>query len=131
VFKVKAVRSWQMNADNFDETVKFYRDLLGGSEGPTRMAGDAPLTFVDVGGLVLGICDEENGGRDGNPHHMFEIEWPGPLDEVTKELEAKGFKVEGARQVPDSREYSLTLIDPTGNRVELSTSGRTAMSPRS
>ena len=44
MFKVKAVRSWQMNADNFDETVKFYRDLLGGSEGPTRMAGDAPLT---------------------------------------------------------------------------------------
>lgn len=131
MFKVKAVRSWQMNADNFDDMVSFYRDLLGGTEGPTRMTGEAPVTFVDVGGLVLGICDEAKGGRAGNPHHMFEIEWPGPLEDVTKELESRGFKVEGARQVPDSRDYSLALIDPAGNRVELSTSGRTAMSPRS
>ncbi len=130
MFKVKAVRSWNLNAGNFDDTVTFYRDLLGGTEGPSRLAGDAPLTFVDVGGLVLGICDEDKGGRPGNPHHMFEIEWAGPLEEVTKELEAKGFKVESSRQVPDSRDYSLALIDPAGNRVELSTSGRTAMSPR-
>jgi predicted enzyme related to lactoylglutathione lyase len=130
VFKVKAVRSWNLNADNYDRTLAFYRDLLGGVEGPTRMTGDAPTSFVDVGGLVMGISDAAKGGRPGNPHHMFEIEWPGPLADVTRELEAKGFKVEGSRQVPDSRDFSLTLIDPAGNRVELSTNGRTAMSPR-
>jgi predicted enzyme related to lactoylglutathione lyase len=130
VFKVKAVRSWNLNADNYDETLTFYRDLLGGVAGPTRMTGEAPTSFVDVGGLVMGISDAAKGGRAGNPHHMFEIEWPGPLSDVTRELEAKGLKVEASRQVPDSRDFSLTLIDPAGNRVELSTNGRTAMSPR-
>ncbi len=130
LFKVKSVRTWNVNADNFDETVRFYRDLLGGTEGPTRMNGETPTTFVDLGGLVLGVSDAAKGGRAGNPHHMVEIEWPGELTDVTQELEAKGFKVEGSRQQPDSRDYSLTLIDPAGNRIELSTSGRTAMSPR-
>ena len=130
MFKVTSVRSWNLNAENFDDTVSFYRELLGGAEGPTRMSGDAPTTFVDVGGLVLGVSDAAKGGRAGNPHHMFEIEWPGELADVTKGLEAKGFKVEGSRQVPDSRDFSLTLVDPAGNRIELSTSGRTAMSPR-
>src|SRR5687768_8012934 len=130
MFKVKAVRTWQINAENFDETVKFYRDLLGGTEGPTRMAGDAPLTHVDVGGVVIGICDQDKGGRPGNPHHMLEIEWAGELDDLIRDLEARGIRVESSRQQPDSRDYSLTLIDPAGNRIELSTSGRTAMSPR-
>ncbi len=130
MFTVKAVRTWQINADNFDETVSFYRDLLGGTEGPTRLAGEAPVTNVAVGGVVLGICDQAKGGRPGNPHHMLEIEWAGELEHVVKELEAKGIHVEASRQQPDSRDYSLTLIDPAGNRIELSTSGRTAMSPR-
>ena len=130
MFKVRAVRSWNLNADNFEETMMFYRDLLGGVEGPTRMTGEAPTSFVDVGGLVLGISDAAKGGRAGNPHHLFEIEWPGELQDVTRELEARGFKVEASRQVPDSRDFSLTLVDPAGNRIELSTSGRTAMSPR-
>jgi len=130
LFKVKAVRTWQINADNFDETVSFYRDVLGGTEGPTRLAGEAPVTHVDVGGVAIGICDQAKGGRPGNPHHMLEIEWAGDLEQVTKELEGRGIRVESSRQQPDGRDYSLTLIDPTGNRIELSTSGRTAMTPR-
>src|SRR6266581_3457155 len=107
VFKVKGVRSWGINADNFDETVKFYRDLLGAEEGPTRVVGSAPVTHVDVGGLVVGICDAAQGGRAGNPHHMFEIEWPGPMEDITRELEGKGFEILGSRQDPSSRDYSL------------------------
>lgn len=130
MFKLKGVRSWGINAENFEETVRFYRDLLGASEGPTRTIGGATVTHVDAGGVVVGIADGATGGRPGNPHHMFEIEWPGPIAEVTAELERRGYEVLGSRQEPESRDYSLTLMDPSGNRIELSTSGRTQMSPR-
>jgi predicted enzyme related to lactoylglutathione lyase len=121
MFKVKGVRSWNINGDNLDEMVKFYRDFVGGTEGRTATIGGVTVAHIDLGGLTLGIFDASEGPRPGVPHHTFDVEWPGESDAVIKQLESQGFKVLNMRPHRDTGGYSLYFDDPSGNRVELST----------
>ena len=59
-------------------------------------------------------------GRRGVPHHTFDIEGPGDPKELIKELEAKGIKVDDMRLHGEGPGYSVYVIDPSGNRIELS-----------
>jgi predicted enzyme related to lactoylglutathione lyase len=121
VFKVKGIRSWNINADNLDEMVTFYRDFLGGEEGRTATIGGVTVAHVGLGNLTLGMFDASEGPRPGVPHHTLDIEWPGEADAVIKELESRGVKVDGMREHRENVGYSLYFDDPSGNRVELST----------
>lgn len=121
MFKVKSIRSWNVNADSLDAMVGFYRDLLGGDEGRTANIGGVNVAHVRLGGLTLGLFDASEGARPGVPHHTFDVEWPGEADVVTKQIEDLGFKVGGMRTHRDSGGYSLYLNDPSGNQIELST----------
>ena len=121
MFKVKSARSWNVNADNLDEMVKFYRDFLGGQEGRTMTIGGVTVGHVDLGNLTLGIFDGSEGPRPGVPHHTFDVEWPGDPDTVQKELAAQGVMVEAFRAHREGPGYSLYFTDPSGNRVEVST----------
>ena len=56
----------------------------------------------------------------GVPHHTFDIEGPGDPKELIKELEAKGIKVDDLRLHGEGPGYSVYVIDPSGNRLELS-----------
>jgi len=121
MFKVKGIRSWNVNADNLDEMVKFYRDFLGGEEGRTATIGGVTVAHVALGDLTLGMFDASEGPRPGVPHHTFDVDWPGEAEAVTKELESKGIQVDGMRVHRENEGYSLYFNDPSGNRVELST----------
>ena len=121
MFNVKGIRSWNVNADNLDEMVTFYRDFLGGKEGRTATIGGVTVAHVDLGGLTLGMFDASEGARPGVPHHTLDIEWPGEADAVMKDREAKGIAVDGMRVHRENEGYSLYFNDPSGNRVELST----------
>ncbi len=121
MFKVKGARSWNINADDLDETVRFYRDFLGGEEGRTMTIGGVTVAHVELGNLTLGMFDASEGPRPGVPHHTFDVEWPGDPDAVQKELAAQGIQVEGFRAHREGPGYSLYFTDPCGNRVEVST----------
>ena len=121
MFKVTGVRSWNINADNLDEMVRFYRDFVGGTQGRDMTIGGVTVAHVDLGGMTLGLFDASEGPRPGVPHHTFDVEWPGDSDTVTKELEGKGIKVEAIRVHREGPGYSLYFTDPCGNRIELST----------
>ena len=121
MFKVKGIRSWNINANNLDEMVKFYRDFVGGQEGRTATIGGVTVAHVNLGDLTLGMFDASEGPRPGVPHHTLDIEWPGEADAVMKDLESQGIKVEAMRVHRENEGYSLYFDDPSGNRVELST----------
>jgi predicted enzyme related to lactoylglutathione lyase len=122
MFEVKSIRSWNVNAERLDETVRFYRDLLGASEGNTMTINGATVAHIELGNLTLGIFDASAGPRPGVPHHTFSISWPGEADDVVKQLEAQGVKVDGVRVHREDSGYSIYLDDPCGNRIELATS---------
>jgi predicted enzyme related to lactoylglutathione lyase len=121
VLKVKGIRSWNINADDLDDTVAFYRDLLGGDQGATRTVNGATVAHVKLGPLTVGVFDASEGPRPGVPHHTLDLEWPGDADAVTKELETRGIHVHGMRPHQNTGGYSLYVDDPAGNRLELST----------
>ncbi|MEA2641621.1 MAG: Glyoxalase/Bleomycin resistance protein/Dioxygenase superfamily [Chloroflexota bacterium] len=121
MFEVKGIRSWNVNAERLDETVRFYRDIVGGEEGRTATIGGVTVAHIKLGNLTLGLFDASEGPRPGVPHHTFDIAWPGESDEVIKKLEAQGVKVDGTRLHRDGPGYSIYFDDPSGNRVELST----------
>jgi predicted enzyme related to lactoylglutathione lyase len=121
MFKVTGFRSWNFNAENLDEMVKFYRDFAGGTQGGDMTIGGVTVKHVDLGGVTLGMFDASEGPRPGVPHHTLDVEWPGDHETVTKQLEAQGIKVEAIRIHRGGPGYSLYFTDPGGNRVELST----------
>jgi len=121
MFEVKGIQSWNVNAERLDETVRFYRDLIGGQEGRTATINGATVAHVKLGELTLGLFDASEGPRPGVPHHTFAIAWPGEMDDVVKQLEQQGIKVQGTRVHREDSGYSIYLDDPSGNRIELAT----------
>ena len=120
MYKITGVRSWNLNADNLDETVRFYRELLGGEERVRHTVAGANVVRMRVEDFGLGLFDGSDGPRPGVPHHTFEIEGPEDPQELVREIEAKGFKSEDVRQHRDGQGYSVYVTDPSGNRIELS-----------
>ncbi len=120
MFKAKGVRSWNLNAEKFDEMVAFYKNVLGGEEGQRHPIGGVEVAHLKLGGSGIGLFDASAGPRPGVPHHTIELEWAPDSDALTREIEERGAKVENLRKHGDGPGYSLYLTDPDGNRLELS-----------
>ena len=120
MFRITGLRSWNLNAAPFDETVRFYCDKLGLAERSEQTIGGAAVVRLRVGDTGLGLFDASDGPRPGVPHHTFTFEGPDDPETATKELEAAGISVEQVRAHGDSGGYSLYVLDPGGNRIELS-----------
>ena len=67
MFKVKSIRSWNVNADSLDEMVRFYRDFVGGEDGRNATIGGVTVAHVKLGDLTLGMFDASEGPRPGVP----------------------------------------------------------------
>ena len=123
--KTTTVRSWNLNADNLEDSVKFWCDLLGAEVKNRHQVQGVDVARLDLGGFGLGLFDASEGERPGVPHHTVGIEGPDDPEELKREIEAKGIAVDHIR-VHGEREpggYSLYVVDPSGNRIELSKSG--------
>jgi predicted enzyme related to lactoylglutathione lyase len=120
MYKVTGIRSWNMNADAMDELVRFYGDLLGAEVRETQSLDGQPVVRMNVAGCGIGVFDSSQGPRSGVPHHTFSVEGPDDSAEMVKEIEAKGYVVDRIRPHNDGRGYSIYVIDPSGNRIELS-----------
>ena len=120
--KAKTVRSWNLNATNLEESVKFYRDLLGADEGNRHQVGGVDVVRLKLGDFGIGLFDASGGNRPGVPHHTISIDGPDDPEDLKRELEGKGLAVDHIRAHGDSG-YSLYVNDPSGNRIELSVDG--------
>ncbi len=120
--KVLRFRSWNLNADKFQDTVNFYRNVLGADERTFNQVNGVDVSRVALGNMVVGVFDAEGGPRPGVPHHTFDIEGPEDPQDAVKELESQGIEVQGVRVHNEDSGYSIYVNDPSGNRLELSTS---------
>jgi len=122
VVKLTKFRSWNFHADNLDEMMRFYQDVLGAELRTTQTVAGVRVARLRLGGVGLGLFDTSRELAPGVSHHTFEIEGPSDPEELVKELESKGVKVDGIRRHANGPGYSVYVIDPSGNRLELATS---------
>ncbi|MGH8055942.1 MAG: VOC family protein [Candidatus Entotheonellia bacterium] len=120
-YKLTGLRSWNVNAEEFEAMVRFYRDGLGAAETTRHQVAGANVVRLKLGSTGLGLFDAKDGPRPGVPHHTFDFEGPRNPEDMVKELEAKGIKVDNIRMHGNGPGYSVYVYDPCGNRIELST----------
>jgi predicted enzyme related to lactoylglutathione lyase len=120
MFKIVGMRSWNLNADDLEDMVAFYRDKLGVQESGRQTIAGANVVRLRAGEQGIGLFDASQGPRPGIPHHTFHCEGPSDPEEMKSELSARGITVESVRQEHDGRGYSVYVLDPSGNRLELS-----------
>ncbi len=119
--KLTRLRSWNIHADKLDEMMRFYRDVLGAELRTRQSIAGVSVARLQLGGAGLGLFDASKERFPGVPHHTYEIEGPSDPEVLVKDLEAKGVKVDGIRRHENEPGYSVYVIDPSGNRIELST----------
>ncbi len=118
--KILSMRSWNFHADNLEDMIKFYRDVLGAELRTKQTVGGVDVARLRLGGAGLGLFDASQKQAPGVPHHTFDIEGPDDPEALVKELEAKGIKTDGIRPHGKGPGYSVYVVDPSGNRIELS-----------
>jgi len=118
--KVMRLRSWNFHAKNLEEMTRFYQDALGAELRAQQTIAGVKVARLRAGETGLGLFDEAEKRAPGVPHHTFDIEGPGDPKELIKELEAKGIKIDDMRMHGEGPGYSVYIIDPGGNRIELS-----------
>ena len=118
--EVTRMRSWNINADDLDQAVSFYRQVLGASIEREHTVAGTKVARLRLGDSTLGLFDASQGPRPGVPHHTFEIQDAGASEDLVQELEAKGITVDHTRVHGDGPGYSVYVNDPCGNHIELS-----------
>jgi predicted enzyme related to lactoylglutathione lyase len=118
--KVLRMRSWNFHAENLDATRRFYQLALGAELRAQQTLAGVKVNRLRAGDTGLGLFDASEKQFPGVPHHTFDIEGPQDPNELIKELEAKGIKVDETRMHGEGPGYSLYITDPSGNRLELS-----------
>jgi catechol-2,3-dioxygenase len=118
--KVLRMRSWNFNAENLEQMAKFYQQALGAEITAQQTIAGVKVFRLRAGETGLGLFDAAEKRAPGVPHHTFDIEGPSDAQELIKELESKAIKTDGMRMHGQGPGYSVYVIDPGGNRIELS-----------
>jgi predicted enzyme related to lactoylglutathione lyase len=118
--KVLRLRSWNFHAENLDQMAKFYQQALGAKLTAQQTIAGVKVVRLQAGETGLGLFDAAEKHAPGVPHHTFDIEGPSDPQELIKELESKAIKTDGMRLHGQGPGYSVYIIDPSGNRLELS-----------
>ena len=101
--------------------VGFYREL-GAEEASRQTIGGAAVARLRVGSQGIGLFDGSGGPRPGVPHHTFSCEGPADPEALSRELAEHGIEVDSVRRQGEAPAYSVYVVDPSGNRLELSVS---------
>jgi predicted enzyme related to lactoylglutathione lyase len=118
--KVLRMRSWNFHAENLDDMARFYQAALGAEITAQQTIAGVKVIRLRAGETGLGFFDAAEKRAPGVPHHTFDIEGPEDPQELIKQLESKGIKSDGMRLHGQGPGYSVYIIDPSGNRLELS-----------
>ena len=60
-YKVIGLRSWNINAEAFESTVRFYQDVLGAEEAMRHQVAGANVVRLKLGSTGLGLFDAKDG----------------------------------------------------------------------
>ena len=118
--KIKGMRSWNLNTEDLEASVRFYADVLGAEERGRQSIGGADVARLRLGATGIGLFDAAQGPRPGVPHHTLDLDGPDDSGLLVKELEGRGVTVDLVRRHGDGPGYSVYVSDPSGNRLELS-----------
>ena len=118
--KVLRLRSWTFHAENLDQMASFYQQALGAEITAQQTLAGVKVFRLRAGETGLGLFDAAEKRAPGVPHHTFDIEGPSNGQDLINELEAKGIKTDGMRLHGQGPGYSVYIVDPSGNRIELS-----------
>ena len=122
-FRITGLKSWNFPGTDLEEMVRFYRDGLGAEEPRRQEVGGGQVARLRIGESVVGLFDTAASAVISVPHHTFAFDGPTEPTEMVQELEARGIEVVDIRKhrEVEGGGYSLYVIDPAGNRLELST----------
>ena len=118
--KVLRLRSWNFHTEHLDQVKQFYQQALGADVTAEQTIAGVKVFRLRAGDTGLGLFDAAEKHAPGVPHHTFDIEGPSDAQELINELEAKGIKTDGMRLHGQGPGYSVYIVDPSGNRIELS-----------
>ena len=59
--KVNGLRAWNTNADNLEDMVRFYKEVLGAKEAITHTVGGVTVSRLSLGESTIGIFDASGG----------------------------------------------------------------------
>ncbi|HEY7165117.1 MAG TPA: VOC family protein [Candidatus Binatia bacterium] len=118
--KVLRLKSWNFHAENLDEMTRFYQQALGTELRVQHTVAGVKVNRLRAGETGLGLFDASEKRVEIVPHHTFDIEGPEEANDLIKELEGKGIKVDELRIHGEGPGYSVYVRDPAGNRLELS-----------
>ena len=118
--KVLRMRSWNFHAENLDQMAQFYQQALGAEITAQQTIAGVKVFRLRAGETGFGLFEAAEKRAPGVPHHTFDIEGPSDAQDLIKELEAKGIKTDGMRLHGQEPGYSVYVVDPGGNRLELS-----------
>ena len=115
-----------MSAKDLGKTEQFYTRVLGGtvvkrvepSEDDLK-SGRVREVDVRLGNFEVHIFDASKGPRPVDPHHTLNIPWQEKEISLV-ELQRRGAAIEKIRDHAGGEGYSINVLDPDGNRWELS-----------
>lgn len=94
---------------------KFYEDI--GFEFIREIShGDKPcIQMKSPGGLVIDVNETANVNNPGFSHYAVEVD---NIEEMAKELSAKGYWIDGPTTNKDTKRFLLTVRDSNGFLVQ-------------
>ena len=126
MFKNRGLKTFAMSAKNLSTAERFYTQVLGGAVvrriEPTEdelKNGRIKEVDVQLGNFQVHIFDASKGPRPVDPHHTLNIPWQ-EKEKALKQLESTGAQIEKVREHANGKGYSINVLDPDGNRWELS-----------
>ena len=126
MFEIKGLRTFAMSAKDLSKSEQFYTQVLGGTVvrriDPTEdelKAGRVKEVDVQLGNFQVHLFDASKGPRPVDPHHTLNIPWQ-EKENAIKELEQRRAQIEKIRAHASGKGYSVNVLDPDGNRWELS-----------
>jgi len=126
MFDIKSLRTLAMSASDLERAERFYTNVLRGEVvrrvTPTEEqlgAGQVRELDVRLGNFEIHLFDASRGPRAVDPHHTLNIPWQ-EREDALEALRAAGTNIEKIREHRDGVGYSINVLDPDGNRWELS-----------
>ena len=123
---VKSLRTFAMSAKDLNKAEMFYTRVLGGAvirrvdPGEDELkSGRVREVDVRLGNFEVHIFDASKGPRPVDPHHTLNIPWQ-EKEKALAELKRRGGEIEKVRDHAGGEGYSINVLDPDGNRWELS-----------
>ncbi|HEX6512324.1 MAG TPA: VOC family protein, partial [Chloroflexota bacterium] len=125
MFKISGIVHWSIGVDNLDEAEQFYRDVLG-LECRGRLSGGNMSAFK-VGDQSLLLCERTEAlnrtPEQEHPLHFAFLLEPQEWEKAARSLRERGIKPHEPVYYRENGFFpgrELFVLDPSGNRIELS-----------